>query len=357
VYLHVTNGDCAAETLRQVVDGPVVTTVDLLYEGPAPRVEGDAWYDVRARHLAAGGCVTYDQARESLSARDREIAEACVRSAGSASASGSGGYGVGDNRDEIVLWFEHDLYDQLLLIRTLCLVSNACANTPGPPHPPRVSLICIDRFPGVERFVGLGQLTAAQLATLVDSRRPVTPEQYALAAEAWDAFRSPDPGRLLALADRLEPGVRDGRDAAALPFLGDAIRRFFAEFPSAINGLSRTETLALTGLSDGPRPAGELFEVAQALESRPFMGDWSFYATLRGLAAAAVPLVTLEAGSDDRDLRPRLVALTGAGREVLAGGRDHIALNGIDMWRGGVHLEGTGPSLWRWDARRETLVS
>jgi hypothetical protein len=356
VYLHVTNGDCAAETLRQVVDGPVVTTVDVLYEGPAPRVEGDAWYDVRARHLAAGGYLTYEEVRADLRARDRTIAEACVRSAGSGSTSGSGGCDGGDGREEIVLWFEHDLYDQLLLIRTLCLVSNACPKNPGPPYAPRVSLICIDRFPGVERFVGLGQLTAAQLATLVDSRRPVTPEQYALAAEAWDAFRSPDPGTLLALAVRLEPGVRGGRDTAALPFLGDAIRRFFAEFPSVISGLSRTETFALTGLSDGPRPAGELFEAAQALESRPFMGDWSFYATLRGLAAGSVPLVTVEAGSDDRNLRPRQAALTEAGREVLAGRRDRIALNGIDIWRGGVHLEGTGP-LWRWDARRETLVS
>ena len=55
------------------------------------------------------------------------------------------------------------------------------------------SLICIDRFPGVERFVGLGQLTVEQLATFVGTERPIMPEQYALASEAWAAFRSPDP--------------------------------------------------------------------------------------------------------------------------------------------------------------------
>jgi hypothetical protein len=41
------------------------------------------------------------------------------------------------------------------------------------------------------------------------------------------------------------------------------------------------------------------------------------------------------------------VALTGAGRDVLAGRSDHVELNGIDRWMGGVHL--TRRSLWRWD--------
>jgi hypothetical protein len=87
------------------------------------------------------------------------------------------------------------------------------------------------------------------------------------------------------------------------------------------------------------------------------MGDWGFYHMLRRLGAARVPLVSLDATPDDRDLRTSVVALTETGREVLAGRRDHIALNGIDVWRGGVHLEGASQSPWRWDAHRETLVS
>ena len=55
-----------------------------------------------------------------------------------------------------------------------------------------MSLICIDRFPGVERFIGLGQLDPAQLASLYPSRRQVTAEQFALyrlPARTWgEAF-------------------------------------------------------------------------------------------------------------------------------------------------------------------------
>ena len=51
------------------------------------------------------------------------------------------------------------------------------------------------------------------------------------------------------------------------------------------------------------------------------------------------------------------VAITTAGREVLAGRADHVRLNGVDVWRGGVYLSGSDRSPWRWDRGDETLVS
>ena len=270
---------------------------------------------------------------------------------------GSGGEAGGlPSADETVaeipllgLEVPRDLFDQLQLIRTLDLI--------GPGRSDRhsnVSLICIDRFPGVERFIGLGQLSDDQLATLVGTERPVTAGQYALASEAWAAFRSPDPRTLLALTVRLETDTAEGR---ALPFLRDALRRFLADFPSSSNGLSRTEELALDALREGGMTGGELFPAAQAEEERPFMGDSTFFSVLRALGSARVPLVTISNGPGGLDLGSKLFALTAAGREVVAGRRDHVAINGIDRWRGGVHLAGRDRSPWRWDARAETLVS
>ena len=46
-----------------------------------------------------------------------------------------------------------------------------------------------------------------------------------------------------------------------------------------------------------------------------------------------------------------------AGRDVIEGREDAVALNGIDRWLGGVHLVGQNRSPWRWDGWRETLVS
>ena len=40
--------------------------------------------------------------------------------------------------------------------------------------------------------------------------------------------------------------------------------------------------------------------------------------------------------------------LTAAGRSVLDARQDHLDLNGIDRWLGGVHLIAPG-KIWRWD--------
>jgi hypothetical protein len=339
--LHVTNGDCAADIIRRIVDDPVIITADVLHEGPAPAVDGEAWHEVRGTFLGNGHGSAAEISRQ-LASTDRAIADA----------------------GNIVLWFEHDLFDQLALIRTLDLLSRprSAGLKPGPtydasaglkPRPSydaNVSLICIDRFPGIDRFIGLGQLSSDQLATLLGTERPVTDEQYALASEAWTAFRSPDPAALLKV-------VADPDRSRALPFLRDALLRFLAEFPSVVNGLSRTEELAIGVLADGPRTGGALFAATQALEPRPFIGDSTFFDVINRLASGRVPLVTVENGATNGDLRPRTVAITAEGRRVLKGERDHVALNGIDLWRGGVHLAGADRSPWRWDAKRETLVS
>jgi len=330
--LHITNGDSAADKLRRIVIGRVGIVCDVLHDGPAPRVDGNAWYETRARFLARDGDLSVKRVKADLETRDLEITQAVERG------------------DDVVLWFEHDLFDQLLLIRTLDLIAasgpSAASGT--------VALICIDRFPEVDRFIGLGQLTDDQLATLVGTESPVTAEQYSIASTAWDAFRSTNPEDLLAMAVRVKP---DNTYGDALPFLHDALLRFLAEYPSQVNGLSQTEQLALEALRAGPRTGGALFAATQALEPSPFIGDTGFYDVLRALATARVPLVTLDDAAKSVDLRRGGIAMTEAGREVLAGRSDHVALNGIDVWRGGVHLVGVDRSPWRWDARLERLVS
>lgn len=76
--------------------------------------------------------------------------------------------------DEVVLWFEHDLFDQLLLMRQL----DWCGRQDIGDR--RLSLICIGEYPGVPDFIGLGQMTPDQLASLSAQREPLTRGQIAL---------------------------------------------------------------------------------------------------------------------------------------------------------------------------------
>jgi len=90
-----------------------------------------------------------------------------------------------------------------------------------------------------------------------------------------------------------------------------------------------------------------------AREARPYLGDTWAYAAIERLARAEVPLVSAGAGVVDRH---SAVALTDAGRRVLDGGADHVALNGVDRWIGGVHLVGRDVA-WRWDEGVEAVVA
>ncbi len=57
----------------------------------------------------------------------------------------------------------------------------------------RQHLVSTDRFPGVDPFHGLGQLTPADLSALFARRRPVTGPQLAQAVTGWQAYCSRDP--------------------------------------------------------------------------------------------------------------------------------------------------------------------
>jgi len=143
-FLHVTNGACVTGTLEQsTVRGTYLAYPDVLIDGPVPAGLTDAeMRDVRVRFIVERGwCGEEDARREEW---DRAV----------------------DNfadYDEVVLWFEHDLFDQLLLIRHLDSLSRRDVGVT------KLTLICVGSFPGVEPLRGLGQLTAARLASLLDT--------------------------------------------------------------------------------------------------------------------------------------------------------------------------------------------
>jgi hypothetical protein len=323
--LHITNGDSAAEGIRSssAVDerGEVAITADVLHEGPAPAgLPPERWRKVRARYLAESGYDDYDSCLARLSRWDRTLEEA-------------------RSYDEVVLWFEHDLFDQLLLIRALDILTDRGLGGTG------LSLICIGEFPGVVPFHGLGQLTPQQMATLLPRRARVDEGQKLLARDAWKAFRAPTPAAIEAIL---------ARDTSPLPFLAGALRRHLEELPAVAGGLARSERQILRALASGPKAFPELFRATQAMEERVYMGDLPFHRILRELALPPRPLVRLDPGAQ-ATLRSLRISITATGREVLDGRDDWVRIRGIDRWLGGVHLQGV-EAAWRWDAETGRAV-
>ena len=311
--LHVTNGDSVAVPLVQTgLGGEAFAWRDAYHEGPVRSGERSRVIDARAAFLASCGWGDEDAIRDDLLARDARFVTA-----------------LREGR-EIVLWFEHDLYDQLQLTDVLALAGETGFD------PEQLELIEVDAFPGRPGFRGLGELSGTELESLWPARRAVTDEDTAGAQLAWEAVRRADPRGIAEV--HLEP-------PASRPFLGAAFGRLLEELPDVDDGLSRTERQLLELLDAGPLLTGALFVASQDLEEAPFHGDVWIARTLASLDGAT-PLVSLTEGSAE---------ITDAGRRVLAGDADRVELLGIDRWVGGTHL--APGAVWRWDADASELLA
>ena len=322
-FLHVLNGDSVRGTLeRSAVSGTLAVYADVLHEGPVPPGAGTAaWRETRSRFLSSAS--TYPDVLRRYEEWDAQM-------------------DAFRDYDEVVLWFEHDLFDQLLLLKHLDWFSRQTLGRTT------LSLICIGEFPGYEPFHGLGQLDADQLTSLLGTRQPVTSEQLTLGSRAWRAFTASDPTELDAIAQR---------EVEGLPFVAGALRRFIDEYPASDTGLPRTEREILALIADGPMTPERLFVAEQRREERVFMGDAPFWDRVVGLAAGPSPLVSLDVAPNGA-LPPGAVSITEAGRSVLDGRADWISLDGYDRWLGGVHLTAAlgGDVAWRRDPATDRLV-
>ncbi len=320
--LHVANGTSTTDTIHDAgIPGSTSIWADPLHEGPVPGLLTDEQLlDVRARHLAGGGIDAAD-AIDAL----RRWREAIDDRA---------------SYDELVLWYEHDLFDQLNLIQLLSRIGQGSLPTRS------VSLICIDAFPGHPRFKGLGELSPGELGSLFDTRQPVSDAQYVVAARAWDAFRAADPLALDALL---------GTDTSALPFLAAALQRHCEDYPWTRDGLSRTERRLMTLAQPGPIDIWTAFPLMHEGETAFYIADSSFWQVVKELESARPALVSVAGTAAAPGRLPSgTIALTEMGQSVLGGQLDRVEQCGIERWLGGVHLTGS-QSMWRWDEARRRI--
>jgi hypothetical protein len=310
-FLHVASGTCTTRIIESAgIPGTSSIWADPLHEGPVPGGLTDAeLLDVRAGHLAGPPKRTrvdvVNDLRQWRSVIDRH-----------------------QSYDELILWFEHDLFDQLNLVQLLTWIRGCL------PAPKTVSLVCIGSFPGHPRFQGLGELTPSELAPLLDARQRVTEAQYSVAARAWQAFRAETPETLDTLRQT---------DTAALPHLAAAIARFLQEYPWTTDGLSRTERRLLE-LAERGVDLSAAFPRMHEDEDAYYITDTSTAGLAEALSRTSPPLLTFAAGQiADSERLEGTVTLTATGRAVLA------------RWLGGVHVQ-SDANLWRWDDARQRIV-
>lgn len=261
--LHITSGDVAGEILaKSGVSGEVLVWHDILYDGP--RIPG--WPDedtliARALFLekVTDGGLDHQLVLENLRCQYVKLAEA-------------GAY------NNVILWFDACLFDQSMLAHILtCLLAKGLK---------QVELICVDSFPGIVPFNGLGQLQPDQLASLYGDRRQVTELQFACAVTADTAFATHDGVLLKELSNATD---------LPLPWIPAAATRILQEQPDPQTGLGRLEMLALEAIISGCEKPGDIFTAVAAVDTPPqYWGDITLWAKINGLAERERPLLQIK---------------------------------------------------------------
>lgn len=282
--LHVTNGDSAGGALIQAGFRPVLPWQDVLHEGPVRAgLALEQLSEERARFIADAGWGPLAEVQATFRRRDKELRDSL-------------------SHDEVVLWFEHDLYDQLQLIQVLDWFARHL-------HP-RLSLICEPEY--------VGKMSPKRMRELFAARSAVTDTQLHEAKHAWVAFTSSDPSRILSAS------------TGKLRFLAAAVRRQLEEYPWVDDELSRLERRVLDLLERGPLPWTRVFT---GIDEDPiYLGD----------------LV----------LRWHLARMAQEGLLEERGGlwapKSRRRTKRVPRWLGGVRVDEQCP--WRWDPAAGKLV-
>lgn len=261
--LHLTSGDLAGEILKKSgVGGEVFVWHDILYDGPRkPGPPDEDTLQARARFLeeATGGGLAREEILATLKTQYLKLEQA-------------------EEYAAIILWFDACLFDISMLCHIL-----ACMKAKGVVA---VELVCVDSFPGIVPFNGLGQLLPDQMASMYERRRHVTEDQFQFAEQVDRSFAQQDRAAFVELSNN--------RDAP-LPWVPAAVARWLQEQPDEATGLGRLEQLALEAIHSGCRTPSEIFAFAAAHDTPPqFWGDTTLWARLNGLATRRPPLVKIE---------------------------------------------------------------
>jgi hypothetical protein len=334
--LHIRCGHDLQESLKEAgFRGDYYVDIYPYLFGPVR--EGPGYLEQRARHIV--DCygnqfdppLEYEGQLRGLEDKERELHESA-------------------NYERVVLWFEHDVTDQLSLIH---LLGHYATHR----RPPRLELVNIGDFPGARRFTGLGELPPEALRMLWTTSKPVSAAQLRLGLDAWRALANPDPRPLSAI-------MRS--DTPALPLLARALHRHLRELPSAANGLSLTEELALTLMAEplphwgGTVTLGKIYSTMH-WDTDPLPGQGDLHVRDRVLNMEGASARVFErrpgAGPDGESRSPwtDVLTITELGHAVLKGDTDFMSLGPPNRWVGGVEI-GAGMADWRWNDKVRDAV-
>ncbi len=236
--LHITNGDHFTEKLESLnLKGDIITWREMLCEGQTlTSVGSESFWKMRFEFLHKNYKISKSWFIEKTLKEYRSL---CNHK----------------QEDEIVLWFDYDLFCQVNMIAVLSWLKTHRKYA-------HISLVCSGKEDDTDAMYSLNQLDDDQLLKLYKHKVELTQDDIEYADYVWQLYCSDNPIRLENLSDYSE---------FQFDYLSVAIQAHLHRFPSIKNGLNEMENNILR-LAQDKKPADRSTFLSDILQNQGSLG-------------------------------------------------------------------------------------
>ncbi|WP_340198543.1 DUF1835 domain-containing protein [Ascidiimonas sp. W6] len=249
--LHITNGDNFTSKLKEFdIKGDLITWREMLCEGRTiTEVGSEKFWKVRFDFFNKVYKVTK---RSFIDRTLKEYRSLC-------------NYKM---HDEIVLWFEYDLFCQINMIAVISWLKKYRNQT-------SISLICSGKEDSSGKLYGLAELSEDKLNEMYHNRIALSQDDIEFADYIWHLYCEENPIRMQSSAQF---------SSSTFKYLPDAIEAHLRRFPSVGNGLNELENIVLDlAATHKPKSQEELVKLALENQGIYGFGDLQFIQIIKEL--------------------------------------------------------------------------
>ncbi|WP_026838593.1 DUF1835 domain-containing protein [Gillisia sp. JM1] len=206
--LHITNGNTLAENILELdIEGDIVIWREMLCEGPTNYELGTPEFTkLRTTFLKRYYQINPEEYEEKFLQELHKLDTI-------------------KDIDEIILWFEFDLFSHINMIAAISRLLENKVEVP-------VYLVCSKRQKGEKEFQPLSQLSLKHLKNHFDQKIHLDQDDLEMANLIWQYYNEENPLKLKALI----------KQKSNFEYLSSCIRTHIERFPSSTTGLNTIET-------------------------------------------------------------------------------------------------------------------
>ncbi|MEO8773848.1 MAG: DUF1835 domain-containing protein [Gelidibacter sp.] len=212
--LHITNGNNLTDYLKELeYTGGFLTWQEMLCDGPTTeQIDTDEFLELRKEFLADFYDVeiNVDEIKQELDILNHT-----------------------EHYQQIVLWFEYDLFCHINLIALIGLLKQKKINLP-------LYLVCSGRVKGENVLKGLAELKPEQLHRHYKNKITLSEEDRNLMISLWRIYCGED-------HNLFKPFIVQ---KSSFPYLANCLKAHLQRFPDSVTGLSTLEMHTLHMISD-----------------------------------------------------------------------------------------------------------